>query len=186
MIQIKADKDRINLLVNSVKGGREDAFAEIYDLFSPALFGLIRTIVRSEDDASDLLQDAFVKIWKNIDSFNVEKGTLFTWMLNISRNTAIDFLRKTKKESNSEIQNLSNDVGMRSDLVTNPETIGMKSMLLKLPEEQRILIDYVYFRGYTQSEIAEELDMPIGTVKTRIRAAMGELRKWFNLILFWI
>lgn len=185
-MDLDQDKQKIQALVSGIKAGNEQSFSEMYDMFSPALFGLITTIVRSENIASDLLQESMVKVWRNIESYNPQKGSFFTWMLNISRNTAIDHLRRSKNKSDVEIQKLSDNVGMQSDMKINTDTMGMREILNNLPEEHQILIDYVYFRGFTQKEVSDELDIPLGTVKTRIRAAVKELRKWFRLLIFWI
>ena len=146
-------------------------------------------IVRSEDDAQDVLQDSFIKIWKNIQKFDRKKGTFFTWMLNISRNTAIDKYRKLKREGKVEIQNLESGVGIAKEhsSETPINRIGLKDEVKKLRDDHQLMIDYIYFQGYTQQEVADELQMPLGTVKTRVRNALKELRKTFlNILLFWI
>ena len=166
-------------LISSLKKKDMNAFTYLYDNYSPALFGIIDRIVRSEEIAADVLQEAFVKIWKNMESYSGDKGSLFTWMLNISRNLAIDTLRS--KQYKNEIQNLNIDdlvyqVDKREQVEARVDHIGLKEEVNKLKPEQRILIEKVYFDGYTQDEVSKELDIPLGTVKTRLRAAMNELR----------
>lgn len=178
----------IDQLVIRIKAGDKSAFAELYDKYAPALYGVVSKIVRSEEIGRDVMQDAFVKIWKHIHSFNPEKGSIFTWMLNISRNTAIDKLRKLKKEGIVEIPNPDSDVGIGKAPQTSTKinNIGLRELVEKLPPEQKLMVDYIYFNGYTQQEVAEALGIPLGTVKTRIRTAVLALRKVFTVILFWI
>lgn len=155
----------------------------LYDQYAPNLYGIVLHIVREESLAEDVIQEAFVKIWKNGDRYQPEKGTLFTWMLNITRNTAIDHLRKLEKRGRGKIQSLENDVviGTAALQSLNPNHIGLRDIVDKLDEKYRQIIELAYFRGYTQSEIQEELDIPLGTVKTRLRIAMRELRTIFNV-----
>jgi len=176
----------IEALVNRLRNAEEAAFAEMYDRYSGALNGIITRIVRDDEAAQDVLQDSFVKVWKNIQSYDSTKGSFFTWMLNIARNTSIDSLRKLKKENKTEIQNWDTTVGVVGAVQQNVNTIGLSKLVEKLPAEQKLMIDYIYFNGYTQQEVADELQMPLGTVKTRTRLAMRELRKWFTLLVLWM
>lgn len=176
----------IEALVIRLKSGDETAFAEVYDRYSGAINGIILRIVTDSEASQDVLQDTFVKIWKNIQSYDSTKGSFFTWMLNIARNTSIDSLRKLKKEGKTEIREQDMNVGMTGVVQQNTNVIGLSKLVEKLPEEQRLMIEYIYFNGYTQQEVADELDMPLGTVKTRTRLAMRELRKWFTLLVLWM
>jgi RNA polymerase sigma-70 factor, ECF subfamily len=176
----------IEALVRRLKTGDQVAFAEMYDRYSGAINGVILRIVRDSEASQDVLQDTFVKVWKNIQSYDSTKGSFFTWMLNIARNASIDSLRKLKKEARTEIQNLDTAVGVQGAVHQNINSIGLIALLDKLPDEQRLMIEYIYFNGYTQQEVADELGMPLGTVKTRTRLAMRELRKWFTLFVLWM
>ena len=172
-----------------LKNGDQSACEQLYDQFSASLFGVILKIVHSEDDSQDVLQDAFIKIWKNILKYDSNKGTLFTWMLNIARNTAIDKHRKLKKDGKVNIQIVTSSVSSSVAHKTEQSTdkIGLKEEVKKLSAEHQLMIDYIYFQGYTQQEVADELEMPLGTVKTRIRNAVNELRKtYLNFLLVWI
>lgn len=176
-------KQEINSLVKALQNGDESAFSKLYDMYSGALYGLILKIVLDEEIAQDVLQDSFVKIWKNCQSYAQEKGSFYTWMLNICRNTAIDSIRKSKKERENKIQKEADNVSSLNHESININTIGLMELIDKLPEEQRIVIDYLYFRGYTQQELSDELNIPLGTVKTRARNAVIELKDHFVLIL---
>ena len=177
------------LLVAAMQQGRQDAYSQLYDQYSAALFGVVNKIVRNEEFTPDVLQDSFVKIWKNIANYSAQKSTLFTWMLNITRNTAIDFIRSKNYRVGLENQNIDDSVSIveaQHSTSQNINTIGIKDKALGLDEKYSILIEKLYFEGYTQEEVSKELDIPLGTVKTRVRAAMIELRKVLKFLLFWI
>jgi RNA polymerase sigma-70 factor (ECF subfamily) len=178
-----------NLLVSAMKLGKQDAYSQLYSQYSDTLYGVVCKIVRSDEFASDVMQDSFVKIWKNIANYDVKKSTLFTWMLNITRNTAIDFIRSKNYRVSKENQNIEDSVNIIERKTSNTQKedlIGIKQKALSLDEKYSILIDKLYFEGYTQEEVSEELDIPLGTVKTRVRKAMVELRKILKFILLWI
>lgn len=169
--------------------GNRAAFSELYDLYAEALFGVVTRIMQSDEAGADVLQDAFIKIWRNIRKYDPAKGSPFTWMLNITRNTAIDQLRKLQNSGELKNRDALSDVSMKvAHRSTEREVnhIGVEDLLQNLPEEQQLIMRYVYFNGYTQSEVSDELNIPLGTVKTRTRAALKTLRKYFNILLFWI
>jgi len=123
-----------------------------------------------------------LRIWDKISDLNPDKGRLFTWMLNIARNMSIDKLRSKEYKAKMKTDDVSENVSIADDVYDNdhkPEYIGMKEMVDALPEEQKQLIDLMYFKGYSQSEIAEEFKIPLGTIKTRVRRAMTTLRQLF-------
>ena len=145
---------------------------------------MISRIVIRQEVAEEVLHDVFLKIWSRIEHYDPEKGRLFTWMLNIARNQAIDKTRSreiSQFKKTDDIENLVDKVD-RSDFgETSTDSIGLKEVLDKLTPEQRFIVDKLYLGGYTQSEVAEEFDIPLGTVKTRLRLAMMELRSLLNL-----
>jgi RNA polymerase sigma-70 factor (ECF subfamily) len=151
----------------------------LYDHYSGALYSVILRVVRDEDVAQEVLQDAFLKIWNKIDSYDSSKGRLFTWMLNVTRNLAIDRTRSReiqKGRKTDDIDLLVNRIDKREHAELHVDTIGLKESLNKLPEEQRFVIEHLYLKGFTQSELAEEFNIPLGTVKTRTRLGLIELR----------
>jgi len=170
-----------SILAEKVKEGDKEAFEELYNSYSKALYGIVCQIVRSEEAGQDVLQEVFVKIWKNIHTYNEEKGSLFTWMLNIARHSAIDALRKIKKEDYREIRLDSGGVSISHIHTTqfNVHHIGVKKLTEGLVAEQKEMVDYIYFNGYTQQEVSDKLGIPLGTVKTRTRSAVRALRKLF-------
>lgn len=164
------------------------AFAKIYDAYAPALYGITLKIINDREIAEDVLQEAFVKIWKNAGKYDTKKGSFFTWMLNITRNTSIDKYRQRARLNDRTIQNDTSFVSNSKEgsEQMNINHIGIRDLLHGLPEEQQIIIDYLYFRGFTQQETSDELDIPLGTVKTRARMAIKTLRNIFSILFSWI
>jgi RNA polymerase sigma factor (sigma-70 family) len=163
---------------------REKIAAEaLYDMYSASLYGVIVRIVNDEAIAEDILQDTFVKIWNSFSGYSTEKGRLFTWMVNIARNLAIDKIRSKDYKNQAKNQELENSVTFideRRNTVYKPELLGVKDLVEQLKPEQKSILDLVYFKGYTHVEAADELGVPLGTIKTRLRAAITQLRKYFN------
>ena len=164
-------------LVALLKEQNNDAFNYLYDHYSGALFTIINQIVPDKDTASDVLQEVFVNVWRKIGTYDETKGRLFTWMLNIARNAAIDKVRSRGYRDTQRTQPIAEgESGMA--ISTNPvvNDVGLKKVLTTLNEEYRKLIDLSYFQGFTHEEIAKMLGIPLGTVKTRIRTAISQLR----------
>jgi RNA polymerase sigma factor (sigma-70 family) len=157
----------------------EKAFRYLYDNYSSALFGIINSIVPNKDSSNDVLQNVFLNIWKKIGSYDVTKGRLFTWMLNIARNAAIDEVRSKRFRDGQKNQSFPDNVDIHvPGAVTGPAIadVGLRKILTQLKEEVRVLIDLSYFQGFTHEEIAKIQGIPLGTVKTRIRSALLQLR----------
>jgi RNA polymerase sigma factor (sigma-70 family) len=156
----------------------EQAFSYLYDRYSKALFTIISQIIPQQEAAEDVLQDVFLKIWQNIKSYDPGKGRLYTWMLNIARNGAIDRTRSKDFTRQAKTIELSENVYKEKEGVSSKiDDVGLKKTLSNLPEESRRLLELAYFQGYTQEEIAKILNLPLGTVKTRIRTTLIQLRK---------
>ena len=165
-------------LVALLKEQNNDAFNYLYDHYSGALFTIINQIVPDKDTASDVLQEVFVNVWRKIGTYDETKGRLFTWMLNIARNAAIDKVRSKGYRDNQRTQPIAEGENAGMALSSNPvvNDVGLKKVLTTLNEEYRKLIDLSYFQGFTHEEIAKMLGIPLGTVKTRIRTAISQLR----------
>ena len=171
------------LLVGDILDNREGSFSQLYEMYAPSLMGVLMKILNQQETAEDLLQEVFLKIKRYLPLYDDKKARLFTWMLNIARNTAFDYLRlKSSKQSkstieinghHSELENFSHNV--------NTDTIGLKKLVLGLNEKHRMILELCYYQGYTHLEIAEELNMPLGSVKTSIRQAILILRGFFSL-----
>jgi len=174
-------------LVLLIKSKSEYGFNILYEKYSGALYGILYKFVRRSEIADDLLQDTFVKIWKHFDSFDEQKGTLFTWMLNIARNQAIDYLRSTVNQHQQS--NVSLDLHLVHQKYLNIvdtnsyeiEHKDFKNKALQLEQKYAEIIDLIYFYGYTQFEASQLLNLPLGTVKTRARKAIDLLKILYHL-----
>ena len=165
-------------LVILIQNRDQKAFAYLYDNYAKAIFSVINNIIQDVEESEDILQKTFLKIWENFYSYDISKGRLFTWMLNISRNMSIDF--KRSKDNKKKTQNTDLNVYKLNKLTTGEDsldTIGLKKLVENLKPEHLILIELSYYKGYTQEEISKELNIPIGTVKKRIRKALLILRE---------
>ncbi len=165
-------------LVQLLRQRGQHVFSYLYDNYSGALLSIIINIVNDEELANDVLQEVFVKIWKQIESYDSSKGRLFTWMLNIARNASIDTVRSKGYQNSRQNRELTEDVyssGGTSELKT--DQIGLRKMVHNLKEEYKVLVELSYFQGFTQDEISKMLNIPLGTVKTRLRTALTQLRE---------
>jgi len=165
-------------LVSLLKDRDNRAFAYLYDNYSGALYGIILQILDNTELSNDVLQEVFINIWRKIESYDPSKGRLYTWMLNIARNASIDTLRSKSFQNSQKNQSFPENVDVLSagTSLPNIDNIGLRKTLEKLKSEQRVLIDLAYFKGYTHEEIADIEGIPLGTVKTRIRTALQQLR----------
>jgi len=165
-------------LILLLKKREQSAFSYLYDHYSGALYSIILSILPDKELANDVLQEVFVKIWRQVDSYNAAKGRLFTWMMNIARNASIDMLRSKgyqKAQQNRELTEAVYEKG--GSIVTNINQIGLRKLVHSLKEEYKVLVELSYFQGFTQDEISKTLNMPLGTVKTRLRSALLLLRE---------
>lgn len=159
------------------------AFSELYDRYSPRLYGLAMKILRDPVLADDVLQEVFLNVWKKASSFDSQRGYLPGWLSILCRNRCIDALRSREKRRQRSVE--INEATLSLPGVSDPMQDTLNSQrgdvlrihLGRLPLEQRTLIEMAYFEGYSQSEIAERLQIPLGTVKTRIRLGMNKLRE---------
>lgn len=170
-------------LVQALRARQRIGSEAMYDMYSASLFGVIVRIVQEQELAEDLLQETFIKIWNSFDSYDEKKGRLFTWMVNLARNLSLDKLRSKDFRNNNKNQDIENSVisiDEQRNTALNPEVLGVREMVDKLRPEAKAVLDLIYFKGYTHAEAAEELQIPLGTVKTRVRLAIMGLRKLFN------
>jgi len=170
-------------LVLALKNREKIAVEALYDMYSASLYGVISRIIIDTATAEDVLQETFVKIWHSFASYSTEKGRLFTWMVNIARNLAIDKIRSKDYKNQNKNQELENNVTFideQRNTVYKPELMGIKDLVQTLKPDQKVILELVYFKGYTHVEAADELGIPLGTIKTRLRMAIQQLRKHFN------
>ena len=169
-----------NHIVQLLHERDERAIELLYDHYADTLHGVALKVTKDEDLAKDVLQESLVKVWKNADTYDASKAKLFTWLFRITRNTAIDKLRSTKNKVEKEIQlEVSNVYNRRGDTY-QPELLDIKDHVGTLEEKYQVIIDALFFQGMTQQEASEALDVPLGTVKSRLKIGLRELRKIFG------
>ncbi|GAA4464357.1 sigma-70 family RNA polymerase sigma factor [Nibrella saemangeumensis] len=162
-------------LVEGLRQGHNWAFVALYKHYSPSLLSILLRMVDDPTQAEDLLQDSFIKVWRNIHQYNPTQGRLFTWILNISRHTALDYI--AKKNPLRYANDLATCPVQYLSVVSPNSASEVKQMVnTHLAEKYRVLVDLIYFQGYKQHEVAEHLRLPLGTVKTRLRLAIQNLR----------
>jgi RNA polymerase sigma-70 factor (ECF subfamily) len=170
-------------LISMLSERNTEGLEILYDNYSSALYGVINRIIQNDEIAEDVLQETFLKIWNNFSQYDSGKGRLFTWIVNIARNMSIDKVRSkdfSQNQKNHSLTHFVSSMDFDSQPAYNPETIGLKEMVRKLEPEYRQIIDILFFGGYSQTEAAEKLNIPLGTVKTRSRAALMKLRMQFE------
>ncbi len=166
-------------LVTMLQKQDNDAFKYLYEKYNKALYNAIFQIVNDIETSNDILQQVFVTIWQKMNMYDATKGRLFTWMLNVTRNASIDYLRSKANKKNKKNQELTENVNInniQTSETINIDAIGIKKFVSELREEYKIVLSQSYFLGYTHEEIAENLNIPLGTVKTRLRASLIQLR----------
>lgn len=186
-----SDINKINtseelLLLKKISKRDSEALSRLYDLHSKYFYTIIFYILRDESEAEDVLQEVFLQIWERIDSYDETLGNPLAWITRITRNKAIDKLRSKgfKNRSNEidlerifDFSSNSSSENPESTVMVDQDKVMIIEALKKLNENQRDLIEFAYFRGYSQSELAEHFSIPLGTVKTRMRAGMLLLRE---------
>lgn len=169
-------------LVVHLRQGDKKAFQHLYTAYYSALLAIILRIVKNQDDAEDLLQDTYVKVWQRFDNYDPQRGTLFTWLLNVARNTALSALSRRKVAYSSldaEPGPILLPITIGSWPVT--DTIGVEYFIKQtLNAQQWQVLELTYWGGYTHEETAERLALPLGTVKSRIRQSLIRLRPLFD------
>jgi len=142
-------------------------------------------MVKDEALAKDILQETFIKIWKNASKYNSQKAKIFTWMYQIAKNTALDKIRQRTKKSEREVQpDISNLSKIGIDPI-NPDTLDLPEILNKIDPKYQTVINALFYKGMTQQEASDDLKIPLGTVKTRLKIGLRELKKIFgSLIIF--
>ena len=169
-------------LVQRLAAGDRDAVAELYDRHAARVMGLAVRIVRNSSDAEDVVQEVFSQAWRTAPNYQPARGTVAGWLLMMARTRAIDRVRsqRTRRDAGDgpDLDGLAGDAAPVPDqLIASQEASRVREAMLALPMEQRTAIELAYFEGLTQTDIAERTQTPLGTVKTRIRAALATLRR---------
>lgn len=172
-------------LMKRIKAKDEEALGELYDLYSRLLYGMVISIVKKREEAEDVLQEVFIKIWEKASSFDEERGNVYSWLVTLTRNKAIDRIRskdyKTQKKATQDVD--APEFTLEGEKFDPLETTIfsdraelVKKALGEIPESQSEVLKIAYYRGLTQREISDQLDIPLGTVKTRMRQGMIKLK----------
>jgi RNA polymerase sigma factor (sigma-70 family) len=167
-------------IVELLLEGDEKGMSLLYDYYGETLYGIALKVTNDQELAKDVLQESLVKVWKKIDKYDASKAKLFTWLFRITRNTAIDKLRSISVKSEQEIQvEVSNvyNVGVED---IKPEHIDVQKHINTLDEKYQMVLEALFFKGMTQQEASEALNMPLGTVKSRLKIGLRELRKIYD------
>lgn len=172
------------LLVENLKSRDDLTFNKLYLDYSPALLGIIFRIVRQEAEAEDVLQETFIKISNSLHLYDPDKSRLFTWLARIAKNKALDHIKSANSRHYSNMidldQMMAEAISGSYSINYNIELIGLKELIICLSKSQKEIIDLIYFQGYTQTEVAEKLNMPLSTVKLRIKSGVTALRGFFE------
>lgn len=167
-------------LLSLVRRGDEQAMASLFDRYSKVVYSVALRVLRDPSSAEDILQEVFIQIWRNPDSFTATRGSLGGWLAVVSRNRSIDALRRKKPVDPIEDIVLTGPYDVANEAERNTMMEKARSVIYRLPPEQRKTLEMAFFDGLTHSEIAEMTGDPLGTVKTRIRSALTTLRKAFQ------
>ncbi|KJD33546.1 RNA polymerase sigma-70 factor [Tamlana nanhaiensis] len=167
-------------IVSLLQKGDKKAISLLYENYADALFGVIKKVITDDDMAQDVLQESFVKIWRYAKKYDPNKAKLFTWLYRISYNCAIDKVRNIKNKSGKEVQIETSAVYKVSSTELNQDVLDIKKHLKSLDEKYQIVLNALFFEGMTQQEASDELDIPLGTIKSRLKIGLRELKKIYN------
>jgi RNA polymerase sigma-70 factor (ECF subfamily) len=171
-------------ILQRVRQGEEPALAELYQRYIQILYSLAMRILQSSEETEDLMQEIFLQVWNKAASYEANKGTVYTWLVTITRNRAIDRMRSTSYRHHSRAVDVetimlaadSRSSNPHSNTVLMEEQRSVVNALQRLTPDQQKVIGLAYYEGYSQSQIAEALNIPLGTVKTRMRKGLMELK----------
>lgn len=167
-------------IVTFLQNGDKKAISLLYENYSGALLGVIKKIISDDDLAQDVLQESFIKVWKKSKTYNPEKAKLFTWLYRIAYNSAIDKIRSTSKKTNKEVQIEESNVYKLTTNSLNEDVLDIKKHLSSIELKYQVVINALFFEGMTQQEASDELEIPLGTIKSRLKIGLRELKKIYN------
>ncbi|WP_153394474.1 ECF RNA polymerase sigma factor SigK [Ornithinicoccus halotolerans] len=170
------------VLVRAVAEGDQDAFARFYDLTTPRVFGLVVRVLRDRAQAEEVTQEVYLQVWRLADSYDADRGSALAWLLTLAHRRAVDRVRSAQAQSDREAAYESRQTqpafDSTSEIVQGRLEAGLLQMAVhELSPVQRAAIELAYYQGLTYREVAERLDVPLGTVKTRIRDGLIRLRR---------
>ncbi len=167
-------------IVSLLEKGDKKAISLLYENYADALFGVISKVISDPDLTQDVLQETFIKVWKKAKSYDSSKAKLFTWLYRIAYNTAIDKVRSQSNKTKKEIQIEDSNVYKLTSGSLNQDVMDIKKHLGTLDEKYQIVIQALFFEGMTQQEASDELEIPLGTIKSRLKIGLRELRKIYD------
>ena len=167
-------------IVTLLEKGDKKAITLLYEYYADSLYGVIQKIITDEDTAQDVLQESFVKIWRYAKKYDSSKAKLFTWLYRIAYNTAIDKVRSQKNKSGKEVQIETSAVYKITSNELNQDVLDIRKHLSSLDKKYQIVLNALFFEGMTQQEASDELDIPLGTIKSRLKIGLRELKKIYD------
>ena len=174
--QVSTPKEEAALIAR-IRAGDESAMADVYDRHSGIVYAVALRVLANTSAAEDVLQEVFLQLWRNPQSFDAERGRLAPWLAVIARNRAIDVLRKRPIEEDITELPISTGVNLEDEAAERMAISKVREAFAQLPQDQRRLLEMAFFEGMTHSEIAHKTGEPLGTVKTRIRSGLLAVRK---------
>jgi len=166
-------------LVARIRAGDQQAMSELYDRYAKVVYAVALRVLQDASAAEDVLQDIFMQLWRKPDAFDGSRGTLAAWLAVISRHRSIDRLRQRRPELNIEECMIAGGPDLQDEAERNLVVEKVRSVLAEMNPDQRRALELAYFEGLTHTEIAEKTGEPLGTIKTRIRTGLQQLRAKF-------
>ncbi|MBV8053433.1 MAG: sigma-70 family RNA polymerase sigma factor [Acidobacteriaceae bacterium] len=163
-------------LVTRIRGGDEAAMSELYDRYANVVYAVALRILQNAEAAEDLLQDVFLQLWRNPDAFDASRGSMAAWLAVISRHRAIDRLRQRRPETDIEECVIACARDFAEETEQSLVVQKVRQVLAEMNPDYRNLLELAFFQGLTHNDIAVKTGQPLGTVKTRIRAGLQQLR----------
>ena len=167
-------------IVELLSKGDKKALNLLYENYADSLYGVILKVTINEELAQDALQETFIKVWKNAKKYDSKKAKLFTWLYRIAKNTAIDKLRSFNNRFEKEVQIDKSNVYILPAASLNQDVLDLKEHVARLDEKYQIVLKALFFEGMTQQEASDELDIPLGTIKSRLKIGLRELKKVYD------
>ena len=168
-------------IVQLLEKGDKTALNLLYQNYADSLYGVILKVTNDEEMAQDALQETFVKVWKNSKKYDQTKAKLFTWLYRIAKNTAIDKVRSYNNKFSKEVQIDKSNVYILPTSNLNQDVLDLREHVSRLDDKYQVVLKALFFEGMTQQEASEELDIPLGTIKSRLKIGLRELKKVYDL-----
>lgn len=177
-------EELLSVVMADIASGDRQSLGKLYDQFAEKVFVIATSILGNRKEAEDLVHDVFLEVWSRAKSYDADRGTVETWLGMIARSRSIDRTRLARWKQRKTSRSLE-DISMSKDTAwsrpsSRADRQNLRKVIDQLPADQKAVVMLAYFSGFTSSEIASRLSVPIGTVKSRMRLALGKLRKSLN------